>query len=70
MKNLASQLQIYRRRMKVCWGDGWIWMLFRVSLEVEEEERWLLQVYSGHLRFRLKSFGGGGKQVSGYLDFV
>ncbi|MFS7944432.1 hypothetical protein Hanom_Chr06g00512111 [Helianthus anomalus] len=22
------------RRMKVCLGDGWIWMLFRVLLEV------------------------------------
>uniref|UniRef100_A0A251SNH4 Uncharacterized protein n=2 Tax=Helianthus annuus TaxID=4232 RepID=A0A251SNH4_HELAN len=26
-----------RRRMKVCLGDGWIWMLFRVLLEVCRE---------------------------------
>ncbi|MFS8025832.1 hypothetical protein Hanom_Chr16g01479731 [Helianthus anomalus] len=37
--NLMAQFCLIRRRMKVCWGDGWIWMLFRVSVEVEEEEK-------------------------------
>ncbi|MFS7969785.1 hypothetical protein Hanom_Chr09g00813271 [Helianthus anomalus] len=38
-KSFAAKVLALRRRMKVCWGDDWIWMLFRVSLEVEEEER-------------------------------
>ncbi|XP_035837717.1 uncharacterized protein LOC118485581 isoform X2 [Helianthus annuus] len=35
--NSMDRFCLIRRRMKVCLGDGWIWMLFRVLLEVCRE---------------------------------